>query len=136
MIFVYECMECSAPFDVSLEEDARPDAVRCPGCGCVHEVESWKRIVQIMCDDDTSDAPMTGATEAWRKGLRSDAMGVLASQVAKAESLDKALGAPPVEYEKTKDGRHARPVFRSRRQRRDWCRAHNVVDHDGGYGDV
>lgn len=62
--------------------------------------------------------------------LASNSMAVLPHQVEAAKAADKKKGAPGVEYELTKDGYAARPVFESLHQQRQWLRAHNGANYD------
>lgn len=59
----------------------------------------------------------------------SGSMGVHRTQREEAMALDAKRGVP-TEY--SPDGR---PEFRTRGHQKAWCKAHGVVNQDGGYGD-
>lgn len=69
------------------------------------------------------------AKDPWRKGLRSEALAVHPDQIAEAREHDKEHGCS-VPYDKW-----GRPVFHSRKKRRDYLKAHGFHDKDGGYSD-
>ena len=69
------------------------------------------------------------SVDPWRKGLHSEGLGVHPKQVKEAERLAKERGVP-THYDEM-----ARPVFTSRKHRRDFLKAFHFHDRDGGYGD-
>jgi len=59
----------------------------------------------------------------------SECVGVAPDQIGEAMALDREKGVP-TEYTPKGD-----VVFRDRAHRRDWARAHGLVDRSGGYSD-
>lgn len=122
---------------------------RCEQCGRVYErvcsakdmPENFRLGHPNPCED--GDCPgkayrdltleyrgSSGGVSRWP--IESDAWAVQFDQKAEAEAEAAAAGVP-TEFKVR--GVAARPVFRDRQHRRDYCRALRVIDADGGYGD-
>ena len=60
--------------------------------------------------------------------------GCLTSDVAKMREMDRAVGAPQIDYVETKAG-ICKAGFTGSGQKRRWLKAHKRVDSDAGYSD-
>ena len=60
--------------------------------------------------------------------------GCLASDVAKMQEMDRAVGAPQIDYVEVKPG-ICKAGFAGKGQKNRWLTAHKRVDSDAGYSD-
>lgn len=95
----------------------------CPKCGgTIH------RAICLICEM-LEDAAAPGGTQPDGWPLTSEAAAVHPKIIPQAMERDKKMGVP-TEY--TKSGS---PIFRDRAHRRQYLKAHNMHDRNGGYGD-
>lgn len=117
-LYSYSCEDCGNVFEVhGAMEAPRPASIACQHCG-----KNAKR--DIAADLRGFRGNREGA---WP--LVSDGAAVSVDMVPEYEKFDQSHGVK-TEY------RDGRPVFTSRSHRREYCKAHNIFDRDGGYGDA
>lgn len=72
---------------------------------------------------------------SWQKPIASDGVKIHVRRVPAAMKRDAERGVPTEYTPHDENGGGGRPIFRSRKHRRDYLKMLGVHDNDGGFGD-
>jgi putative FmdB family regulatory protein len=113
--YCYFCDKCGGTFERQLPMARADERQACDTCG------------RFASRDFVREQTKAARCENWP--MESDAAGVHPSQVREATEYAQQVGVP-TDY--TPDGR---AIFRSRKHRAKYLKAHGMVDRDAGYSD-